>query len=89
MPRPGKTGQSIIIKDAHSPERLLDDTTLFLHRVESKLPKDRQHMIRMLHDSESVFKGRKVLLVDDDMRNVFALSKSNTGISNQLIEFVI
>ncbi|MCU7847197.1 MAG: response regulator [Candidatus Thiodiazotropha sp. (ex Lucinoma kastoroae)] len=64
----------IIIKDAHSPEQLLDDTALFLHRVESRLPENRRRMIRMLHDTESLFVGRKVLLVDDDMRNVFAIS---------------
>ncbi len=66
--------QSVIIKDVRSPERLLDDTALFLHRVESKLPDERRRMIRMLHDTEVVFEGRKVLLVDDDMRNIFALS---------------
>ncbi len=69
-----KYAQSIIIKDVRSPERLLDDTTLFLHRVESNLPRERQRTIRMLHDRESVFEQRKVLVVDDDMRNVFALS---------------
>jgi len=66
--------QSIVIKDAVSPERLLDDTALFLHRVESSLPEDRRRMIRMLHDNELVFAERKVLIADDDMRNVFALS---------------
>ncbi len=66
--------QSIIVKDARSPERLLDDTTLFLHRIESNLPEKQRKTIRMLHDSEAVFDGRKVLLVDDDMRNTFSLS---------------
>jgi tubulin-specific chaperone A len=66
--------QSVIVKDVRSPERLLDDTTLFLHRVESKLSEEHQRTIRMLHDRESLFEGRKVLVVDDDMRNVFALS---------------
>lgn len=66
--------QNIIIKSARSPEKLLDNTALFLHRVESKLPKKRQEMIRMLHDNESVLKGRKAVIVDDDMRNIFALS---------------
>ena len=64
----------IIYKNANSPERLLDDTALFLHRVESKLPPDRQEIIRMLHDNSSVLPGRKVLVVDDDVRNIFALS---------------
>lgn len=66
--------QSIIIKDVRSPERLLDDTTLFLHRIEANMPIERRRMIRMLHDRESVFADRKVLLVDDDLRNIFALS---------------
>ncbi|MBF0381587.1 MAG: response regulator [Magnetococcales bacterium] len=65
---------SIIIKDARSPERLLDDTALFLHRVESDLPPAQQRTIRMLHNPELTFTGRKVLLVDDDMRNTFSLS---------------
>ncbi|MBF0219056.1 MAG: response regulator [Gammaproteobacteria bacterium] len=69
-----KYARSVIIKDAQSPERLLDDTALFLHRIESNLPGKQQRMLQMLHDSETLFKGRKVLLVDDDMRNVFALS---------------
>ncbi len=66
--------QSVIIKDARSPERLLDDTTLFLHRVEEDLPEAQRRTIRMLHDVETLFAGRKVLLVDDDMRNIFSLS---------------
>jgi len=66
--------QSIIIKNIKSPERLLDDTTLFLHRVEDNLPSEQRQTIRMLHDSEKVFVGKKVLLVDDDMRNIFSLS---------------
>jgi len=69
-----KYANSIIIKDARSPEKLLDDTALFLHRVESNLPEERRRVIRMLHDNDSLFKDRKVLIVDDDMRNVFALS---------------
>ncbi|MFK5893813.1 MAG: response regulator [Pseudomonadota bacterium] len=66
--------QSIIIKDSRSPEKLLDDTALFLHRVEDNLPEDRRRIIRMLHDTKALFEQRKVLLVDDDMRNIFALS---------------
>ncbi|MGB5157232.1 response regulator [Desulfobacterium sp. N47] len=65
---------AIIIKGAKSYERLLDETTLFLHRVEKDLPKQKQKMIRIVHDKESVFKDKKVLIVDDDMRNVFAVS---------------
>lgn len=64
---------TVIIKGAKSRERLLDETTLFLHRVEKDLPEQKQKMIRMVHDKESVFKDKKVLIVDDDMRNVFAV----------------
>jgi CheY-like chemotaxis protein/signal transduction histidine kinase/PAS domain-containing protein len=65
---------SIIIKGARSPERLLDETTLFLHRVEKNLPRDQQEILNTLHHRESTFTGRTILVVDDDMRNVFALS---------------
>jgi CheY-like chemotaxis protein len=66
--------KSIIIKDARSPERLLDEVTLFLHQVESALPADRQRMLQMARDRESTFEGRRVLVVEDDARNIFALS---------------
>ena len=65
---------SVILKGAESPERLLDETSLFLHRVEASLPQDQQRMIRMVHDRDSILEGRKVLVADDDVRNVFALS---------------
>jgi CheY-like chemotaxis protein len=66
---------SIVIKGAKSPERLLDEVTLFLHSVESTLSRDQQEMIRMQHNSDLVLQGRTLLLVDDDLRNTFALSK--------------
>jgi DNA-binding response OmpR family regulator len=66
---------SIIIKGAKSPERLLDEVTLFLHSVESTLSRDQQEIIRMQHNSDAVLQGRTLLLVDDDLRNTFALSK--------------
>ena len=66
---------SIVIKGASSAERLLDEVTLFLHSVEASLTKDQQTIIRMQHDPDKVLQARKVLLVDDDMRNTFALSK--------------
>ena len=66
--------QSIIIKGAKSPERLLNEVTLFLHVVEKNLPPEKQRMIRSAMAGETVFQGKKVLIVDDDMRNVFALS---------------
>ena len=65
---------SIVIKGGDSAARLLDETTMFLHSVESELPADEQAPVRLLHDPEQVLQGRKVLLVDDDMRNTFALS---------------
>jgi CheY-like chemotaxis protein len=57
-----------------SPERLLDETALFLHRVVADLPTEKQQMIRSLHESDDALRGRKVLVVDDDIRNVFALN---------------
>lgn len=66
---------SIVIKGASSSERLLDEVTLFLHSVESTLSKDQQAMIRMQHDPDRALQDRTVMLVDDDMRNTFALSK--------------
>jgi tubulin-specific chaperone A len=65
--------ESIIIKGVKSPERLLEETALFLHRVESDLPEDKQRMLKLVHDKESVLGDKTVLLADDDMRNVFAL----------------
>jgi len=66
--------ESIIIKGAKSPERLLNEVSLFLHLVESKLHPDKQRMIRTAIDKEAMLEGRKVLLVDDDMRNLFSVS---------------
>jgi len=67
--------RSIIVKDARSPERLLDEVTLFLHQVEAKLPLERQRMLREARDREAAFEGRRILVVEDDVRNIFALSK--------------
>lgn len=69
-----KYAESIIIKDVRSPERLLDETTLFLHRVEANLPEDKRKILQKLHNKEELFESKKILLVDDDIRNVFALS---------------
>ncbi len=69
-----KNANSIIIKGVKSEERLLDETALFLHQVVNKLPKKDQKIISMLHDKDDLFKGKKILVVDDDMRNVFAIS---------------
>ncbi len=69
-----KYAETIIVKDARSPERLLDETSLFLHRVEARLPQAKRRMLEQLHSAEEIFKGKKVLIVDDDVRNVFALT---------------
>jgi HAMP domain-containing protein/CheY-like chemotaxis protein/signal transduction histidine kinase len=66
--------QSIVLKGVRSPERLLDETALFLHRVISDLPLSKQRMIETLHQSDEALQGRKVLVVDDDVRNIFALN---------------
>ncbi len=69
-----RLSRSIIIKGARSPERLLDEVTLFLHQVESELPADRQRMLAEARHRETTFEGKRVLVVEDDVRNVFALS---------------
>jgi CheY-like chemotaxis protein len=69
-----KYAETIIVKDVNSPERLLDETTLFLHRVEARLPAEKRKLLQQLHSADAVFEGKKVLIVDDDVRNVFALS---------------
>ncbi len=69
-----KYSQSIILKGARSFERLLAETTLFLHQVESKLPAEQKKMLEKVHRSGDVLEGKTILVVDDDMRNVFAIS---------------
>jgi CheY-like chemotaxis protein len=66
--------KSIIIKGARSPERLLDEVTLFLHQVESELPPDRQRMLVKARDREALLSDRVILIVEDDVRNIFALT---------------
>jgi CheY-like chemotaxis protein len=66
--------KSIVLKDVRSPERLLDETALFLHRVITDLPPEKQKMIEKIHGSNEVLRGRKILVVDDDARNIFALT---------------
>ncbi|MBA3670979.1 MAG: response regulator, partial [Gemmatimonadaceae bacterium] len=69
-----KFAETIIVKDVKSPERLLDETALFLHRVEAKLPEQKRRMLERLHNTDAVFSGKKVLIVDDDVRNIFSLT---------------
>jgi CheY-like chemotaxis protein len=66
--------QLLTVKSVKSPERLLEEVTLFLHQIESNLPADQQQMLRTVYDKEAIFAHKKVLLVDDDSRNVFALT---------------
>jgi CheY-like chemotaxis protein len=65
--------RSVVVKGVESPERLLDETALFLHRVVTDLPSEKQRMIEQLHRSDDALVGKKVLVVDDDVRNIFAL----------------
>ncbi|RSZ37200.1 MULTISPECIES: response regulator [unclassified Variovorax] len=68
--------RSIIIKGARSPERLLDEVTLFLHKVEAELSSERQGMLKTARGRDRIFEGRTILLVDDDVRNIFALTSA-------------
>jgi CheY-like chemotaxis protein/nitrogen-specific signal transduction histidine kinase len=72
--RLNKLASSVVLKTANSKERLLDETTLFLHRIESRLPKEKQQIIRKLHRSDEILKNKMVLVVDDDMRNIYSLT---------------
>src|ERR1022692_1326166 len=66
--------RSVVVKGVESPERLLDETALFLHRVAADLPVEKQRLLDRLHHSDDALIGKKVLVVDDDVRNIFALS---------------
>jgi CheY-like chemotaxis protein len=65
---------AIIVKSARSMEQLLDETALFLHRVEANLPETKRRLLRQVHQSDPVFEGKRVLVVDDDVRNIFAIT---------------
>ncbi|HEY6862555.1 MAG TPA: response regulator, partial [Burkholderiales bacterium] len=69
-----KMAKSIVLKDVRSPERLLDETALFLHRVVANLPDGKRKMLETLHETDDALSGKKALVVDDDVRNIFALS---------------
>ena len=71
-----KVADAIIVKEANSPERLLAETALFLHRVEANLPEPKRRMLEKFHRTDPVLAGRKVLVVDDDVRNIFALTSA-------------
>jgi CheY-like chemotaxis protein len=80
-----RVAKSIVLKDVQSPERLFDETALFLHRVVSELPEPKQELLERLHGSNDVLRERKVLVVDDDARNIFALT---TVLENHDMEVV-
>jgi CheY-like chemotaxis protein len=69
-----RMAKSVVIKGVQSPERLLDETALFLHRVIADLPASKQRMLESRHDTDVVLAGKRMLVVDDDVRNIFALS---------------
>jgi hypothetical protein len=80
-----KISESIVIKDVRSPERLLDETALFLHRVQAKLPESKRRMIEQVQKSDSVLSNRKVLVVDDDVRNIFAIASALESYQMQVV----
>jgi HAMP domain-containing protein/signal transduction histidine kinase/CheY-like chemotaxis protein len=77
--------KSVVLKDVQSPERLFDETALFLHRVIADLPVEKQRMLDRLHGSNEVLRKRKVLVVDDDVRNIFALTSLLEGEEMEVI----
>ncbi len=77
---------SLTVKTAQSPERLLDESTLFLHQIEDHLPAPKRKMLRMVHDKEAILTGKKVLIVDDDIRNTFALT---TFLEDKNLEVIV
>ncbi|MEA5627964.1 response regulator, partial [Nostoc sp. UHCC 0251] len=69
-----RIAETIIIKDVRSPERLLDETALFLHRIQANLPTPKREILEQLHSIDHLLAGKKALIVDDDVRNIFALT---------------
>ncbi|MDQ6859992.1 MAG: response regulator, partial [Verrucomicrobiota bacterium] len=69
-----RIAQTTIVKDVRSPERLFDQTALWLHRDTSRLPQEKREILQRLHDPDAVLAGKKVLIVDDDVRNIFAMT---------------
>jgi len=69
-----RLAETIVVKDVHSPERLLDETTLYLHRVEDRLPETQRRMLDSFRTTAPCLSGAKVLVVDDDIRNIFAVA---------------
>jgi CheY-like chemotaxis protein len=80
-----RLSEAIIVKDARSPERLLDETALFLHRVQSKLPEPKRKMLEKVQRDDPTLSGRKVLIIDDDVRNIFAITTALESYRMQVI----
>jgi CheY-like chemotaxis protein len=68
--------RTIVVKDAGSPERLLDETSLYLHRAQARLPADKRRLLEQLHAADPALAGRTILVVDDDVRNIYAVSSA-------------
>ena len=77
--------ETVIIKNAASPQRLLDETALFLHRVEANLPESKRQMLKQVQQHDAQLSGRKILVVDDDMRNIYAISSIVTAHEMQVV----
>ncbi|MBH8563987.1 response regulator [Nostoc sp. CENA67] len=80
-----RLAETIIIKNVRSPERLLDETALFLHRVQANLPQPKRQILEQLHQSDPILAHKKILIVDDDLRNIFALTSFLEGYQMQVL----
>ena len=80
-----RLAETIIIKNVRSPERLLDETALFLHRVQANLPQPKRQILEQLHQNDPVLAHKKILIVDDDLRNIFALTSFLEGYQMQVL----
>jgi CheY-like chemotaxis protein len=80
-----RLSDAIILKDARSPERLLDETALFLHRVQSKLPDSKRKLIELVQRDDPTLSGHKVLVIDDDVRNIFAITTALESYKMQVV----
>jgi CheY-like chemotaxis protein len=69
-----RVAQTTIVKNVRSPERLFDQTALWLHRDAATLPEEKREILRRLHDPNAILAGKKVIIVDDDIRNIFAMT---------------
>ncbi|BAZ02599.1 multi-sensor hybrid histidine kinase [Tolypothrix tenuis PCC 7101] len=80
-----RLAETIIIKDVRSPERLLDETALFLHRIQANLPQSKRHILEQLRNSDPILANKKILIIDDDVRNIFALTSLLEGYQMQVL----